>query len=140
MIKHKFVLNTQHSPPVHLAPYRADLKQRELEQKEVAQLEKASVAELAVTKWALLIVFVLKKDESFRFSVEYRRLNTVTVRDSYPIPCMEDCIDYLGKKKLFSTFFAGSGYRQIEMDKRNVDKMEFVTHNGICKYTRMPSD
>lgn len=50
---------------------------------------------------------------------------------------MDECIDFLGEEKLFSTLDANSGNWQIEMDKKGVDKMGFLTHNGWSEYTKM---
>lgn len=52
-----------------------------------------NVIELVQTEWEAMIVFDPKKDETLRFCVDYRELNAITVRDSYPFPSMEDCID-----------------------------------------------
>lgn len=76
-------------------------------------------------------MFVPKKEDNLRFCVDYRRLNAVTERDSYPIPRMEKCIVLLGKTKMFLTLDANSGYWQIEMDNKDVDKTVFVTQHGL---------
>lgn len=108
--KHRILLNPPDAPPIHSAPYRVGPKQRELEREEVVQMEKNGVAEPAVREWASAIVILPKKDGSLRFCVDYRRLNAVTVRDSYPIPRMDECIDSVGEAKLFITLDANSGY------------------------------
>lgn len=138
VVKHRFVLNPLGAPPIISAPYRAGPEQRELEHEEVAQMKKAGITEPAVSDRASRIVFVHKLDGSFRFRVDYRRLNAVTVRESYPILRMDECIDSLVRAKLFSTLHANSGYRQIEMDKNDVEKTAFVSCNGLYKYIRMP--
>ena len=59
------------------------------------------VIEPATSEWAAPVVFAPKKDGLLRFCVDYRRLNAVTVRDSYPIPWMHECIDSLGDAQVF---------------------------------------
>lgn len=61
-------------------------------------------------EWASPIVFVLEKDGSLRLSVDYHRLNAVTVCDSNLIPSMDKFINSLGKAQVFSTLHASSSY------------------------------
>lgn len=67
-------------------------------------MREATVAEVAITDWESSIVFVLKKEGSIHFCVDYRRLSAVTEHDSYPIPGISECIDSIGKAQIFSTF------------------------------------
>lgn len=119
------------------ALYGAGPTQQQLEQREVAQMEKTGVAEPTVTEQALLIVLLTRRDGNLRFCVHYRRLNTDTVRDSYPIPRMDECIDSLGEAKLSSTLAAYLGPQQVKMEENDVNKTEYVPHYELYKYTRM---
>lgn len=103
-------------------------------------MEKTVVANLAVTEWVSPIVFVPKRKGSLRVCVDYRRLNAGTVRDSFPILRMSECIDSLGKAKIMSTLDTTPGYWQIKVDEKDVDKTTFVAHNGLHKYNRMSLD
>ena len=96
------------------------------------------VVEPSESEWASPIVFALKKDGSLRFFVDYRRLNKATIRDSYPIPRMDECIDSLAHAKVFSTLDCNSGYWQIEIDEEDKKKAAFTSHHDLFKYTRMP--
>lgn len=91
------------APPIHSTPYHAGSKHCRLEQEEGAQTKEDVAAEAAVTEWALLIVIVLQNDGNSCLCVDYRRLNAVTLRDSYPIPRTDECIDSLGEEKVFAT-------------------------------------
>lgn len=91
----------------------------------------ASVAEHARAELAFSIVFVSVKNRSLRLYVDYRRLIAVTVRDSCPISCMEECIDYLKETKLFSSLDANSRYRTVGIYEKDADKTAFVTHNML---------
>lgn len=126
----KIVLNCSAAPPIHSAPYQADLEQQKLERKEAAQVKKAVIAEPVVTECALPIVFVPKKDKTLRFCIDYRRLNAVTERDSHPILRIDKCVDSLGEEKMFSTLDANPKYWQIVTDKKNVESMAFVAYTG----------
>eukprot|EP00171_Calliarthron_tuberculosum_P023710 IDg23710t1 len=71
-----------------------------------------------------------KKDGSLRFCIDYRRLNAVTKRDSYPLPRMDDCIDSLGTANIFTTLDANWGYWQLALRKEDQEKTAFCSHEG----------
>ena len=96
------------------------------------------VIEPVTSEWAAPVVFAPKKDGLQRFCVDYRRLNAVTVRDSYPISRMDECIDSLGDSQVFSTLDCNVGYWQIEIEEEDKDKTAFVTHHGLFRFKRMP--
>ncbi len=84
-----------------------------------------------------MVVFP-KTDGSFRFCVDCRKLNANTIRDSYPIPRMDDCIDSLGEAQLFTTLDCNPGYCQIPMHNGDRNKTAFVSHMGSYRFMRMP--
>jgi Reverse transcriptase (RNA-dependent DNA polymerase) len=83
-------------------------------------------------------VLVPKPDGRMRFCIEYRRLNALTVKDSYPLPRMDECIDSLGDATIFSTLDCNSGYWQISVHPDDQDKTTFTSHEGLYKVLRMP--
>jgi hypothetical protein len=89
--------------PVHSQPYRAGARAREAESSEVQRMLKAGVIEPTTSEWDSPVVLVPKPDGSMRFCFDYRRLNALMVRGSYPLPRMEECIDSLGDATIFST-------------------------------------
>ena len=90
------------------------------------------------SKWASPVVFAPKNDGTLRFCVDYRRLNAVNKKDSYPITRMDDRIEKLGKARILSSLYANSGYWQITVDERDVSKTAFVYHQGLFEYIHMP--
>jgi hypothetical protein len=96
--------------PVFQPPYRAAKAGREIEQREVERMLKAGVIQPATSEWASPVVLITKKDGENRFCVDYRRLNALTKKDSYPLPRMDECLDSLGEAGIFTTLDCNSGY------------------------------
>ena len=103
---------------------------RELIDFEVNKQLKEGFIEPAQSKWAAPVLFAPKKDGKLRFCVDYRKLNTMTVRDSYPLSRMNDCIDSLGQAQIFNTLAVYSGYWQLAIKKEDRPKTAFVCHSG----------
>jgi len=74
----------------------------------------AGVIEPSDSPWAGPAVLVRKKDESWRFCMDFRRLNAVTIKDSYPLPRIDDALDYIMGSGWFSSLDMRSGYWQVE--------------------------
>jgi len=124
--------------PVHTNPYREGPKTREIVKGEVERQLRAGVIEPTQSAWASPVVIVPKPDGTPRFCVDYRRLNAVTIRDSYPLPRMDDCIDSLGSAVVFTTLDANCGYWQLPIREKDQELTTFVCHKGTFKYVRMP--
>ena len=75
-----------------------------------------------------------------KYCLDYRALNAVTVKDSFPLPLIEDCLDTLEGSKYFSCLDLASGYYQIQLneDDGSMAKTAFITKFGLFEHTRMP--
>ena len=80
--------------------------------------------------WTSPIVLVSKKDGTTRFCVDYRKVNYVTHKDSYPLPRVDDTLDTLSGSNWFSTIDLKSGYWQVEMAPEDCEKTAFLHKGG----------
>ena len=96
------------------------------------------ICEPSVSPWASNVVLVKKSDGTLRFCVDYRQLNNLTVKDSYPLPRIDTCFDALGGARYFSTLDLRQGYWQVENDPESSDKTTFITRKGSFKFKVLP--
>lgn len=109
----------------------------ELKLEKTKKIQEARVAKPAVMDWTSLVVYVSKKEQGLRFCVDYYRLSVVVIRDSCSILRMEGWIDSLCEVQMFPTVDVNSGFWQIKMVDKDIDKVPFITPHGLIKYSRM---
>ena len=96
------------------------------------------VIEESNSPWASPVVLVRKKDNTLRYCIDYRRLNAVTRKDSYPLPRIDESLDSLKNARYFSTLDLASGYWQIALSDDAKQKSAFCTTSGLYQFRVMP--
>lgn len=132
MAKHK--INTENAKPTKQPPRRLPHHAADFVDKEVENMIDKGIVERSCSPWAAGVVLVEKKDGTKRFCVDYRSLNSKTVKDAYPLPRIDDSLDRLQGATWFCTFDLHSGYWQVEMEESDKPKTAFVTRNGLYQF------
>jgi len=81
---------------------------------------------------------VKKKNGSYRYCIDYHKLNSLTRRDAYPIPKINACLDTLSGSNWFSTFNLRASYHQVPMHPDDADKTSFVIRTGTYRFNCVP--
>lgn len=93
-------------------------------------MEAAGVIRPSKSPYASPVVVVTKKDGSLRLCIDYRKLNSCSTRDAFPLPRIEEALEALGQSKYFSTLYLTSGYWQVEESEHDRHKTAFKTPMG----------
>ena len=132
-------IETGDSPPVRQPPRRVPFARTTISISEmVKEMMRNGVVEESSSPWASLMVLVKKRDSSLRFCVDYRQLNAVTRKDLFPLPRIDDLLDQLSGRRVFSTLDAQAGYWQIRVSKGSKEKTAFVTFEGLYRFQVLP--
>ena len=130
----QFEIDTGSASPRRQSPRRMPFLVRQ----EVTSMQATGIIQPSKSPWASPIVLVQKKDGSHRFCVDYRELNSVTKKDTFPLPRIDDLLDQLGRAKYFSTLDLASGFWQIRVHPDSVEKTAFVVPQGLYEFNVMP--
>lgn len=106
--------------------------------KQMENMLRQDIIEESTSLWASAYVLVKKKNGQTRFCVDYRAVNACTKRNAYPLPRLDDCLDFMANKVYFSLLDFKSGYWQIPMAPSAREITAFRTHEGHWQFKVMP--
>ncbi|GKA80959.1 putative reverse transcriptase domain-containing protein [Tanacetum coccineum] len=124
--------------PVARAPYRlAPFEMKELSE-QLQELSDKGFIRPSSSPWGAPVLFVKKKDDSFRMGIDYRELNKLTVKNRYPLPRIDDLFDQLQGSSVYSKIDLRSGYHQLRVREQDIPKTAFRARYGHYEFQVMP--
>ncbi|GJY26428.1 putative reverse transcriptase domain-containing protein [Tanacetum coccineum] len=116
-------------PPARQVEFHIDL---------VPELSDRGVIRPSSSPWGALVLFVKKKDGSFRICIDYHELNKLTVKNRYPLPRIDYLFDQLQGSRVYSKIDLRSGYHQLRVREEDIPKTAFRTRYGHYEFQLMP--
>ncbi len=135
VLKHD--IKVSNSAPIKQHAYRVNMMKQSVMRAEVDYLVENGLAVPSCSPWSSPCLLVPKPDGTYRFCTDYRKVNSVTVSDSYPLPRMEDCIDNLGSAQFVSKLDLLKGYWQVPLTPRACEISAFITPDNFLQYSVM---
>ena len=137
--KHKIVLKDPDTPPFKERFRRIPPPQLDEVHAHLKMMLDAGVIRLSNNPWCNAVVLVRKKDGSLRFCIDFRRLNSLTVKDSHPLPCICETLESLAGVAHYTTIDMNSGFWQVPMDDESKQYTAFTLGSmGLYECESMP--
>ncbi|GJR69801.1 putative reverse transcriptase domain-containing protein [Tanacetum coccineum] len=131
-------LKTVGAAPVARAPYRLAPSEMQELSNQLQELADRGFIQPSTSPWGAPVLFVKKKDGSFRMCIDYRELNKLTVKNHYPLPRIDDLLDQLQGSSVYSKINLRSGYHQLKVRDEDISKTAFRTRYGHYEFQVMP--
>ncbi|GKG01680.1 putative reverse transcriptase domain-containing protein, partial [Tanacetum coccineum] len=120
------------------APYRLAPSEMKKLSEQLKELSDKGFIRPSSSPLGAPVLFVKKKDGSFRMCIDYRELNKLTVKNRYPLPRIDDLFDQLQGSSIYSKINVRSGYHQLRVREEDISKTAFRTRYGHYEFQVMP--
>nr|GFD06966.1 putative reverse transcriptase domain-containing protein [Tanacetum cinerariifolium] len=124
--------------PVVKSPYRLAPSEMDELLSQLRELQDKGFIRPSSLPCGASVLFVKKKDGSFRMCIDYKELNKLTIKNRYPLPRIDDLFNQLQGSQYFSKTGLRSGYYQLRVHEDDIPKTAFRTRYGHFEFTVMP--
>lgn len=133
----KIVVKPNHVP-FFFKPRRLSYFEKSEVSKITEDLLSKGIIRKSLSEYSSPIVLVNKKPKGLRMCVDYRKLNEVTIRDNFPLPLIDDQIDLLQNKSIYTRLDLKDAFHHVKVSQDSIKYTSFVTHSGQFEYLKMP--
>lgn len=136
-------IRTLNTEPVYSRPYPYPMCLKEEVESQIEELLSDGIIRPSKSPYNAPVWIVPKKEDAsgkkkYRLVIDYRKLNTVTIADRYPIPEINEILANLGQNKFFTILDLKSGFHQIPLKESDIEKTAFSVNHGKYEFTRLP--
>ncbi|GJT72995.1 putative reverse transcriptase domain-containing protein, partial [Tanacetum coccineum] len=124
--------------PIARAPYRLPPSEMQELSNQLQELADRGFIQPCTSPWGAPVLFVKKKDGSFRICIDYQELNKLTVKNRYLLPRIDDLFDQLQGSSVYSKIDLRSGYHELRVRNEDIPKTAFRTKYGHYEFQVMP--
>ncbi|GET54020.1 hypothetical protein GLOIN_2v1765994 [Rhizophagus irregularis DAOM 181602=DAOM 197198] len=137
LVKHEIRLK-EGTEPIAQKRYKENDEKGKFIRKEVDEMLKLGKIRESRSPWSSPVTLAGKKSGNYRFCIDYRKLNKVTITDAYPLPRIDEQLERISSGKWFTSLDLASGFNQIEMAEEDIEKTAFICSAGLYEYNVMP--
>lgn len=130
--------NTTTKNPIRLRPHQLPFNKWAVAGQKIKEMAEAGITDPSNSSWIAPVAPVKKKDGTWRFCIGYCCLNEATQKDSYPLPRVDDTLDYIAGSSSFSFLDLQSGYWQVELAPEAHPQTVFSIGQGLWQFKVMP--
>jgi hypothetical protein len=128
------VICTENKPPTTSRPYPQTIDKQNATFEIIQQMIKHKQIRPSYSQYSAPIILIKKRDGSYRFIVDYRKLNNITIQDNFPLPNLEQALQMVGGRRYYSKLDLRSGYFQIPIKEEDKYKTAFITTHGLFEF------
>ena len=136
LVKHR--IETGNATPIRSPSYRVPTHLVEKAREQIQQMKDHGVVRPSQSEWCSPIVLCKRKTGEYRCAIDYRKLNSVTKADAFPMPRIDELLDHLRSSAVFSKIDCRNGYYQVEVEEIDREKTAFRFEGELLEFVRMP--
>ncbi|MDI9312425.1 MAG: RNase H-like domain-containing protein [Limnohabitans sp.] len=136
--KIKVKIELEEDTPIWSNPYNYCESDRKEIKNQIDRLLSLDIIEPSLSSYASPVVLVKSPGRSPRLCVDFRKINMITKRISYPLPRMDHSLMALKEAKIFSSLDMCNAYHQLPLEDNSKEITSFITNDGLYQYKRLP--